>query len=83
MIKDFIKNIKNIEGKTLKIMYLGFNFSLAICIISSIISLTYILNPISHILFQSGIILFKTGLTFGIMFFVCGFAIDKIKKEVI
>ena len=61
----------------------GFKFSFIICIISSIISFSYILNPISHILYDSGIILFKTGLTFGAMFFVCAFAIDTIKKQII
>ena len=83
MIKNFIDNIKNIEKDTLKIMISGFKFSLIICIISCIISLSYILNPVSHILYYSGIILFKTGLTFGVMFFICAFAMDKIKKQIV
>ena len=83
MINKFIDNVKNIEKDILKIMIYGIKFSLLICIISSIVSILYILNPISHILFDSGIILFKTGLTFGIMFFICAFAIDKIKKQIV
>ena len=80
MIKNFITNVKNIEKDVLKIMFKGLRFSLVVCIISAIFSLLYIINPISHILYDSGIILFKTGLTFAVTFFICAFAIDKIKK---
>ena len=83
MIKRLIDNIKNIDKKILRIMNIGFEFSFVICIVSSLICLSYILNPISHILYNSGIILFKTGLTFASAFFVCAFAIDKIKKQLI
>ena len=83
MIKKFIDNVKNIEKDILKIMISGFRFSFIICIISCIVSLLYILNPISHILYDSGIILFKTGLTFAAMFFVCAFAMDNIKKQMV
>ena len=81
MIKKVMDNIKNIDKKIKKIMISGLNFSFIICIISCMISLYYISNPISHILYNSGILLFKTGLTFASAFFVCGFAIDNIKKE--
>lgn len=80
MIKNFIKNVNNIESDILKIMFNGLRFSLVVCIISGIFSLLYIINPISHILYDSGIILFKTGLTFAVTFFICAFAMDKIKK---
>lgn len=83
MIKKFIDSAKNIEKDILKIMISGFKFSFIICIISCIISVLYILNPISHILYDSGIILFKTGLTFGVVFFICAFAMDNIKKQII
>ena len=83
MIKKIINNIKNIEKDILKIMLSGFKFSFIICMISCIFSLLYIINPTSHILYDSGIILFKTGLTFGVMFFICAFAIDKIKKQIV
>lgn len=83
MIKKFINSAKNIEKDILKIMISGFKFSLIVCVISCIISALYILNPISHILYDSGIILFKTGLTFGVMFFICAFAMDNIKKQMI
>ncbi len=80
MINQIIKNIKNIDKDTLKIMLSGFRFSFLVCIISCMVLLTYMINPISHILYDSGIILFKTGLTFAVTFFICAFAIDKIKK---
>ena len=83
MIKELIDNIKNIDKKILKIMISGFKFSFIICVISCTITLYYISNPISHIVYNSGIILFKTGLTFASAFFVCGFAIDKIKKQIV
>lgn len=83
MIKKFINSAKNIEKDILKIMISGFKFSLVVCAISCIISALYILNPISHILYDSGIILFKTGLTFGVMFFICAFVMDNIKKQMV
>ena len=81
MTKKLINNIKSIDKKILKIMIFGLKFSFIICAISCVISIYYISNPISHILYNSGIILFKTGLTFASTFFICAFAIDKIKKE--
>ena len=83
MLKKIMKSVKNLEKNTLKIMLSGFRFSFLICIISCIISISYIINPISHILYECGIILFKTGITFAVTFFVCAFAIDNIKKQFI
>lgn len=83
MVKKVIDNVKNIEKDIIKIMMSGFKFSLIVGIISGIVSLLYILNPISHILYDAGIILFKTGLTFAIAFFISAFAMDKIKKQMV
>lgn len=83
MVKKVIDNFKNIEKDIIKIMMSGFKFSLIVGIISGIVSLLYILNPISHILYDAGIILFKTGLTFAIAFFISAFAMDKIKKQIV
>lgn len=83
MVKKVIDNFKNIEKDIIKIMMSGFKFSLIVGIISGIVSLLYILNPISHILYDAGIILFKTGLTFAIAFFISAFAMDKIKKQMV
>ena len=83
MIKKLIDNIKNIDKNILKIMLWGFRFSFIVCIISCIISIFYILNPISHIIYTSGLILFKTGITFAVSFFIFAFVTDKIKKQMI
>ena len=83
MIKKIVSSVKNMEKNILKIMISGFKFSFAICIIACVLSVLYIINPISHILYDSAIILFKAGLTFAVMFFVCAFAIDSIKKQMV
>lgn len=83
MIKKIIESVKNMEKITLKIMFSGFKFSFIIYIVSAILLLSYIINPISHIIYDSGIILFKTSITFATTFFICAIALDKIKKEII
>ncbi|MDO5555447.1 MAG: hypothetical protein Q4G09_01970 [Clostridia bacterium] len=83
MIKKIIENIKSIEKNILKIMFLGFKFSFFVYILSAVVLLFYIINPVSHIIYESGLILFKTSLTFAVSFFICAFAIDKIKKQMI
>ncbi len=83
MIKKALDKFKNIDKNILKIMFSGFKFSFIITLLSSFVLLIYILNPVSITLFNSGIILFKTGLTFATMFFICAFAMDDIKKQMI
>ena len=83
MIKKIINNLKNIEKDTLKIMLSGLKFSFSIYLLSAIVLLIYIINPISYILYNSGIILFKTSLTFAVSFFIGAFTIDNIKKQMI
>lgn len=83
MINKIIKNIQEIEQPILKVMLKGFRFSASICILSLIILIIYSTYPISHIQLQSGLILFRTGLMFACSFFICAFATDKIKKEMI
>lgn len=80
MIKNFIKSIRNIEKNILKIMLIGLKFSLCIYILSALVLIYYNLNPISHIIYDSGLILFKTSLNFAVFFFICAFSIDKIKN---
>ena len=81
MIDKLINNIKEIDEPIVRVMIKGFRFSACICTLSLIILLTYYTYPISHISLDSGLILFRTGLFFAVGFFVCGFVIDKIKKE--
>ena len=79
MSKDFFKNIdKNI----LKFMISGLNFSFIISNISLVILFFYILNPISYLIYEAGIIIFKTSLLFAAFFFICAIATNKLKKEI-
>lgn len=79
MVKKFIKDILNIEKSILDVMYKGFNFCFGISICSIIILVFYILNPISYIMFESGIILFKASLIFSVFLFICAVFTNKMK----
>ena len=80
MIKKLTNDIKTLDKTVLKIMFSGFKFSFFICILSTFILITYILNPISYIIFEAGTLLFKIGLTFAVSFFICGFVVNNLKK---
>lgn len=82
MIKNFVNCIKTIEKNILRIMFKGINFSFIISILSILILIFYIFNPISYIILESGIILFRTSLIFESCFFVFGIFINKMKKEI-
>jgi len=77
----FKNNIKNIDKKVVSLMLSGFKFSSIILIISLYILLLYKFNPISHILFESGILLFKASLMYCAAFLICGFAIDQLLNK--
>lgn len=74
-------DIKNIDKKILSLMFNGFKFSSIILIISLYILLLYKFYPISHILFESGILLFRASLMFAVSFFINGFLIDQFSKN--
>ena len=83
MVKEFItklKEIKNIEKGILEIMYIFFKLCFMLLILSSLTLLFYILNPISYIIFESGIILFRTSLTFLVFTFMSGIVTNNVKK---
>ena len=82
MVKQMLDNIKNIEKNILSFMILGINFSFIICLISSLILLFYILNPTSYLIYEAGIIIFKTSLEFAISFFICAIVVNNLKKEI-
>lgn len=85
MIKEFVKRFeefKSIEKNILKVMYKGFRVCFGITIFSSLILLFYILNPISYIIYESGIILFKTSITFLVFVFITGIVANNVKKEI-
>lgn len=81
MIKNFINDFKNIDKLTMKIMKNGLKFCFVLGIISLITLITYEFSFTIPLLFTIGLALFKISLTFGIEFVICGFAADKIKKQ--
>ena len=74
-------DIKSIDKKVISLMIKGVKFSIIILIIALYILLLYKFNPISHVLFESGILLFKASLMYAVSFLICGFAIDQIKNK--
>ena len=83
MIKNLIKNFKNFDKITYKILKCGLAFCFILCIISVIILFTYNLVFAVPILYYIGISLFKLSLVFGIEFIICSFVADGIKKQMI
>ena len=85
MFKEFVKRFeefKSIEKNILSVMFKGFKISFGIAIFSSLVLLFYILNPISYIIYESGIILFKTSITFLVFLFITGIVTNIVKKEI-
>lgn len=79
MIKTLLEDIKNIDKKIIKIMLYGFKFSLLISLLAIYILSLYNTYPFSHVAYLSGLLVFKLSLTCLVSFFICGFAINKIK----
>lgn len=75
-----IKDFKNIDSSVIKIMKHGYRFSFLLAILSTYILFLYTYNPISHVWFESGILLLKASITAFVAFLTCGFVFDKIKK---
>lgn len=78
MFNKLFDSIKNIDKKIKDVMIKGFKFSLTICAFSTLILALHSTYPYSHILFDSGLILFRTGIMFGVSFFVCAIATNTI-----
>jgi len=81
MFNKLFENIKSIDKKIKDVMLKGFKFSFILCILSTLVLATYSTYPYSNILFESGIILFRTSLMFAVYFFICGMATNTIKKD--
>ena len=83
MINNILNNFKNLDKLAKKIMKHGLRFCSILGRVSLIILVTYNLSFTIPILFNVGFILFKLSLIFGVEFIICGFAADKIKKQLI
>ncbi len=85
IIKEKYKNIRevyiNLESKIKKIMKCGFIFSLIVCLLSCFVLSIYDSLYENPDLYYIGLELFRCGLFFIVEFIICGFAIDKIKKQ--
>lgn len=75
--------IKNLDLKIVKLMKIGFIISFIMCLLSSSLLFTYQFIISMPILFYIGISLFRTSLSFGVTFFICGLGFDTMKKQMI
>ena len=80
-MKRFFNEFKEIDNSIIKIMKSGFKFSFILCIIFTYILLLYSMNPISHTIFDIGILGIKCSITVFISFFIGALASNMIKKE--
>ena len=83
MIYNIINSFKNLDKIFKTIMKIGLKFCSILGMISLIILVTYNLSFTIPIVFTIGLILFKLSLIFGVEFIICGFAADRIKKQIL
>ena len=77
------KKFKNLDNLVIKIMKNGLKFSCTLGIIALIILFTYTISLANPSIFNTGLLLLKLSLTFGVEFIICGIVIDSIKKQLI
>ena len=80
MIKTIINKFNNMDEKVKKILKYGINFSIFVCIVSTIVLITYHIN-LNIDLYYIGLAIFRLGLFLLVEFIICAFAIDTIKKQ--
>ena len=78
-INILLDKMKNLDMKVLKLLKIGFISSLVLALISSLILVIYNTYYIPDT-FYIGISLFRTSLTFAVMFLICAIGFDTIKK---
>ena len=83
MINNIINSFKNLDKLVKQIMKIGLKFCSILGMLSLIILVTYNLSFTIPIVFTIGLILFKLSLIFGVEFIICGFAADRIKKQIL
>ena len=81
MIKIFIQNYKNLDKKISHILKIGLSFSFIICLLSSMILLTYMLFFTYPIIYYIGILGIILGLNFAMSFIISATIINDMKKE--
>ena len=83
MVQNMFEKIKKLDNKTKIIMKYGFISAFIVSIISCAILLTYQVFYASPDLYYIGLQVFKISLVIANSFFVCGLAVDTIKKELL
>ena len=81
IISKLFNDIKGIDESIRKVMFKGFKFSFLVCFLALLTLILHSTYPYSHIIYESGLILFRTGLLFAVEFFICAFATDIFKKQ--
>ena len=81
MFKAFIQSYKNFDKKISHILKLGLSSSFVICIVSTIILLTYMLLYTYPPVFYTGIFGMIIGLNFAMSFIISATIINDVKKE--
>lgn len=79
---NLFKEINNMDNLIFKIMKIGFKFSFILCIFFTYILLQYILNPISHIIFEIGYLGIKCSIMFFVSFLVSAITANKLLNNI-
>ncbi len=80
-MNQLLLEFKKMEPSILSLVRSGVRFSSFISIISIVLLLTYDFVYTSPAVYYVGISLFRTSLFFMVGFVICGFAFNKIRKE--
>ena len=80
--RNYFKDIKQIDNKVLAIVKNGLKISLIFCLIASFILAIYLTNGYIIEGYYIGISVFKSSLFYMVGFIICGFAFNKILKEI-
>ena len=78
MVHKYIDSLFDMDKRIIKIVKIGFIFSIILCFIATTIFYFYHINALTYIYHDISLILFQTGIIFAIGFFVCGFATNRI-----
>ena len=81
MIKILIQNYKNLDKKISHILKIGLSFSFTICLLSTMVLLTYMLFFTYPIIYYIGISGMALGLNFAMSFIISATIIDDVKRE--
>lgn len=80
MIKNILKQIKEMDASTIKAINNGLMCSFIIGILGLLLLVTYNMFSVSYDIYQGGFILVKTGMIFSAETFGCGFIVDRINN---